>query len=104
MFGKIDDAHFETLMTQFDFTVTKTVCKNVTASEILIYRILGMEIFCVLSYLRSPSRILRLIKCLFSKTPFQPRILFEQRIYDVVARSKKMHAPSEVHAGDPILH
>lgn len=85
-FGKINDEYFEGLITQFDFTVAKTVCRYVGPLEILTYRVLGMGIFYLLSYLRSPSRLLRLFKSLFQKSHFQPRSLFEQRVYDFIVR------------------
>jgi anaerobic magnesium-protoporphyrin IX monomethyl ester cyclase len=85
--SKIDDDYFATLMTQFDFTVTKTFCRHVPTREILLYRVMGMMIFYVLSYLRSPTRFLRLVKGVF-QTHFQPRSLFEQRIYDLIMRWK----------------
>ena len=93
VFGKrIDDRYFGTLMTQFDFTVTRTFCRHVPAREILCYRILGMAIFYILSYLRSPKRFLRLLQGVFRRQ-FQPRTLFEQRIYDLIARSRQTLAP-----------
>ena len=88
-FGKIKDEYFENLMMQFDFTLSKTYCRHIGALEILIYRVLGMGAFYLLSYLRSPSRIGRLIKSLFQKTPFQPRSLFEQRVYDFIVRMRQ---------------
>lgn len=87
VFGKIDDRYFENLMAQFDVTLSKTYCRHVGALEILIYRIFGMSLFYFLSYLRVPSRLMRLFKCLFQKGPFQPRSLFEQRVYDMAART-----------------
>ena len=88
VFGaKIDDDYFATLMTQFDFTVTKTFCRHVPGRELLFYRVMGMMVFYVLSYLRSPSRFLRLLKGVF-QPHFQPRSLFEQRIYDLIVRSR----------------
>ncbi len=92
VFGRINDAYFEGLITQFDFTLPKTFCRHVSAFEILIYRITGMSGFYVLSYLRKPGRLVRLIKALFQKGPFQPRSLFEQRVYDLVARLGKTPA------------
>lgn len=92
-FGKIDDAYFATLMTQFDFTVTKTFCRHVPGREILFYRVMGMMIFYVLSYLRSPIRFVRLVKAVFQSS-FQPRSLFEQRIYDFIVHSRRT-LPSE---------
>ena len=88
-FGKIDDTYFENLMTQFDFTMAKTFCRHVGALEILVCRVLGMSVFYILSYLRSPIRIVRLLKSLFQKSHFQPRSLFEQRVYDLAVRFKR---------------
>jgi len=87
-FGEIGDGYFESLITQFDFTTPKTFCRNVGSLEISFYRTLGMALFYVLSYLRKPSRMIRLLKCLFQKGPFQPNTLFEQRIFDVIARNR----------------
>jgi anaerobic magnesium-protoporphyrin IX monomethyl ester cyclase len=87
-FGKIDDEYFATLMTQFDFTVTKTFCRHVRSWEILFYRVGGMMIFYVLSYLRSPGRLVRLVKSIF-QIRFQPSSLFEQRVYDLIVRAKR---------------
>ena len=86
---EVNDTYFEELMTQFDFTVPKTFCRHVKPIEILVYRILGMAVFYTVSYLRKPSRLARLFKALFRKGPFQPRSLFEQRVYDYVVRFSK---------------
>ena len=88
VFGKIGDQYFDALMTQFDFTMSKTFCRHVGESEILFYRVFGMASFYLLSYLRSPSRLLRLIKCFFQKKSFQPHSLFEQRVFDFIIRLK----------------
>ena len=88
---KPDDEYFHSLITQFDFTVQKTVCRHVGAVEVLVYRILGMSVFYVLSYLRSPVRILRLLRLtrlLVGAKTWSPRSLFEQRVYDAIARFK----------------
>jgi anaerobic magnesium-protoporphyrin IX monomethyl ester cyclase len=87
-FGRIDDEYFATLMTQFDFTVTKTFCRHVSSWEILFYRVMGMTIFYVLSYLRCPGRLVRLAKSVFQRR-FQPRSLFEQRVYDFIVRARR---------------
>jgi radical SAM superfamily enzyme YgiQ (UPF0313 family) len=86
VFETIDDKYFEGLMTQFDLTVPKTYCRHVGGREMMIYRILGMAIFYSLSYLRCSSRIMRLIKLFFMEAPFQPRSLFEQRMFDLRIR------------------
>lgn len=82
------DAYFHSLITQFDFTVQETVCRHVGSLEILIYRVLGMSTFYGLSYLRVPRRIGRLVRMLFSKEPPAPRSLFEQRVFDLLARRR----------------
>jgi radical SAM superfamily enzyme YgiQ (UPF0313 family) len=87
-FGKIDDEYFATLMTQFDFTVAKTFCRHVRPWEILAYRVMGMVVFYVLSYLRCPGRLSRVARGIF-QTRFQPRSLFEQRIYDFIVRARR---------------
>jgi anaerobic magnesium-protoporphyrin IX monomethyl ester cyclase len=89
--GQIDDEYFGVLMTQFDFTVTKTFCRHVSSWEIVFYRVLGMSLFYGLSYLRSPGKIFRLAKSIFQKQ-FQPRSLFEQRIYDFAVRKRRADA------------
>jgi radical SAM superfamily enzyme YgiQ (UPF0313 family) len=87
-FGQIDDEYFATLMTQFDFTVAKTFCRHVGSREILFYRVIGMVVFYVLSYLRCPGRLRRVVKSIFQHR-FQPRSLFEQRIYDFIVRARR---------------
>lgn len=82
----IDDQYFEGLMTQFDLTIPKTYCRHVGGREMMIYRITGMVGFYCVSYLRCPSRILRLIKLFFKNAPFQPLSLFEQRMFDLKIR------------------
>jgi radical SAM superfamily enzyme YgiQ (UPF0313 family) len=86
--GKIDDEYFANLMTQFDFTITKSFCRHVRTLEILVYRVLGMAVFYLVSYLRSPRRLARLLKSIF-RSHFQPRSLFEQRIFDFVVRLRQ---------------
>lgn len=90
-FGTIDDEYFAILMTQFDFTLTKTFSKHVSSWEVMVYRIFGMSIFYGLSYLRTPKNLLRLVKSFF-KSGFQPRSMFEQRIFDSIARRRKSDA------------
>ncbi len=89
--GEIDDEYFGNLMTQFDFTVTRTFCRNVSSSEIVFFRVLGMSLFYGLSYLRAPGKLLRLAKSVFQKR-FQPRSLFEQRVYDFAVRKRRVRA------------
>ncbi len=85
---KIDDAYFENLISQFDFTTSKIYCRNVGALEVLFYRVIGMSLFYALSYIRRPKRLLSLIAMVFQRKPFTPRSLFEQRIFDFIVRSQ----------------
>jgi anaerobic magnesium-protoporphyrin IX monomethyl ester cyclase len=87
-FGKIDDEYFATLMTQFDFTVTKTFCRHVSSWEILAYRVVGMVVFYGLNYLRCPGRSVRLVKSML-QSRFQPTSLLEQRISDFIVRARQ---------------
>jgi anaerobic magnesium-protoporphyrin IX monomethyl ester cyclase len=87
---EINDAYFESLITQFDFTASKSYCRDIGTIELSSYRIIGMSIFYGLSYFRCPGRLLRLIKLsriFISKTQdFEPDSMFEQRIFDYIAR------------------
>ena len=89
---EINDAYFESLITQFDFTASKSYCRDIGTIELSSYRIIGMSIFYGLSYLRCPGRLLRLIKLsriFISKTQdFEPDSMFEQRIFDYISRKK----------------
>jgi radical SAM superfamily enzyme YgiQ (UPF0313 family) len=100
VFGEIDDQYFESLMAQFDFTVTRNVCRQVGPREVLFYRVVGMSVFYTMSYLRSPSRLVRLVKLLFQNRPFSPRSLFEQRIYDLIVRLRTSRASQLSQAAD----
>ncbi len=82
-----DDQYFNDLVAFFDFTNFKTFNENVSSRELGYYRILGLSGFYLVSYLFYPKRILRLVKAMISDD-FQPQSLFEQRVYDLLARSK----------------
>jgi radical SAM superfamily enzyme YgiQ (UPF0313 family) len=86
--GPIDDEYFYGLMAQADLTVTRSVCRSVPGWELLFYRVLGMSVFYSLSYIRSPWRLWRLVRMLIFRTPFSARSIFEQRLFDVVARHR----------------
>lgn len=88
--SRIDDSYFENLMTQFDFTMSKAFCDNIGSVELLIYRIIGMSVFYIISYIRSPARMQRLLGMLFFRRVeyFQPGSLFEQRVYDFIVRKR----------------
>lgn len=84
---EIDDAYFNSLVTQFDFVTGIAYCRNVPGWEVAIYRFAGMVTFYALSYLCHPSRIWRVLKGVATGS-FQPRSLAEQRICDHFGRKK----------------
>jgi len=84
---EISDEYFNNLLVQFDFTVAKGYCRHVASRELAIYRFLGMSLFYTISYLLYPRRLIRLIGSILKKD-FQPRSLFEQRIYDNLNRRR----------------
>ena len=88
-FGAIGDEYFKSLMTQFDLTIPNSFCRQVGGFELMLYRTLGMAVFYGLSYLRCPSRLLRLAKIFFGKRAFQAHSLFEQRMFDLRARLRR---------------
>ncbi len=74
-------------MIQFDFTLAKTYCKSIGSLELLLYRVLSMAAFYSISYLRRPSRILRILKFVILRhSQFQPLSVCEQRIFDFLSR------------------
>ncbi|MBT4489597.1 MAG: radical SAM protein [Rhodospirillaceae bacterium] len=84
---EISDEYFNSLLAQFDFTLPKGYCQHVSGRELAIYRFLGMGSFYGISYLLHPGRLLRLVTKVF-RADFQPRNLFEQRIYDNISRRR----------------
>ncbi|MCB0368479.1 MAG: B12-binding domain-containing radical SAM protein [Bdellovibrionales bacterium] len=83
---KIDDSYFEDLLIMYDFTFFKSHCDNISGIELNIYRVFAMSIFYLISYLWWPKRILRFFPIIFLKKKFIPRSIFEQRVYDILAR------------------
>jgi len=90
----INDAYFESLMTQFDLTLPKAYCRHVGGLEILGYRILGLMGFYLLTYLRRPRKLWLLIKSVPFKK-LEPHSLFEQRISDLLRRASFIKLPSQ---------
>jgi radical SAM superfamily enzyme YgiQ (UPF0313 family) len=89
---EINDAYFESLITQFDFTASKSYCRDIGTFELSSYRIIGMSVFYGLSYIRCPGRLLRLIRLsrisISTTKAFEPDSMFEQRIFDYISRKK----------------
>jgi anaerobic magnesium-protoporphyrin IX monomethyl ester cyclase len=84
---EISDEYFNDLLVQFDFTVAKAYSYHVPSREIAIYRFLGMASFYGISYLLRPGRLFRLVSKIF-RADFQPRNLFEQRVFDNISRRR----------------
>jgi radical SAM superfamily enzyme YgiQ (UPF0313 family) len=84
----INDKYFEDLLIMYDMTETKNFCPHIFPLELNFYRFLGMSLFYILSYLSHPQKILRVIKSFFSKTTFVASSVFEQRLFDILARSR----------------
>ena len=83
--GELDDVYFKGLLGQFDLTGTQNYCPNIPGWELAMYRFISMSSFYILSYLFRPKRVTRIISSILSKK-FEPRSLFEQRIYDYFGR------------------
>ena len=85
--GEFNDEFFHDLNMQFDFTVPQSFCRHVPGWELMMYPILGMGSFYLISYLFYPARLLRLLRNVWKKD-FQARSLFEQRVYDFLGRRR----------------
>lgn len=84
---ELDDDYFASLLGQFDFTNTKNYCPKVPGWEVALYRFIGMAGFYGLSYVFYPRRIFRLF-VFWRDEEFKPGSLFEQRVYDFIARRR----------------
>lgn len=83
----VDDGYFDDLLLQFDLTIPRSFCKHLPGWESAMYRIVGMGLFYLTSYLRHPSRGLRLLSVLWKKD-FQPHTVIEQRVNDLLVRGR----------------
>ena len=63
----LDDSYFKDLLLQFDATVNTSYCRHVGGRELGYYRILGMSLFYLISFARSPRRGLRVLAALFNR-------------------------------------
>lgn len=98
--GKIsepNDAYFEGLLIQADFTMMRSYCENVDGWELRIFRLLGVAGFYSLSYLLHPRRLFGLARSLFGRDVHAAN-LFEQRILDARARRSVAKRGSKVAA------
>jgi radical SAM superfamily enzyme YgiQ (UPF0313 family) len=88
----IDDSYFKDLLLQFDATVNTSYCRHVGGRELAYYRILGMSLFYLISFLRSPKRGFRVLGALW-KRDFQPRTVLEQRLKEMAERWRADRLP-----------
>jgi radical SAM superfamily enzyme YgiQ (UPF0313 family) len=82
-----DDTYFSNLIAQFDMTSTVSYCKNVPGWFLAVLRVFGHAAFYTIAYLKYPNRLVRVWKN-SRNGHFQACNLFEQRIYDAIARSR----------------
>ena len=82
-----DDAYFDKLLVQFDFTIVASHCRAVPGWELAIYRFIAMASFYSLAYLLHPGRIWRVVRQLRGAS-FQANNLFEQRVHDFLVRRR----------------
>lgn len=83
----LNDDYFRTLVSQFDLTAEARYCRGVPSSILALSTIVGHSVFYIAAYLRRPARIWRII-WLMLKSDFRPGNLLEQRVHDVLIRSK----------------
>lgn len=79
----MDDNYFESLICYMDLSRSSRYCERIGPTELNFYRVTGMMIFYVLSYLFYPTRILRSIRNIRNHTA---TTVFEQRIIDLLRR------------------
>jgi radical SAM superfamily enzyme YgiQ (UPF0313 family) len=86
--GEINDSYFESLLSLYDFTEQKNYCKQIGLTELSFYRVFGMGFFYILSYASHPQKLIRIAAHFFAGKPFVAGSIFEQRVFDLVARFK----------------
>jgi len=84
---KIDDKYFKSLLVQFDLTKSISYSNNVSGIILMILRFVGFSISYLSIYLSRPKKIIDLIFNIFKKK-FVANNLIEQRVYDMIIRSK----------------
>ena len=81
---QLDEEYYKGLICQMDLLEGNRVPTKLSKKELVFWRIIGMSSFYILSYLCSPSRILRSYKNIF-KTRITDTV-FEQRIVELLRR------------------
>ena len=82
-----NDEYIVSLLVYFDLTKSVSYCERVSGPKLALLRLLVYALFYPLAYLLYPKRLVSVVKNLFGAT-FKPSNVFEQRVYDVFARTK----------------
>jgi anaerobic magnesium-protoporphyrin IX monomethyl ester cyclase len=83
----LNDDYFNGLIAQFDMTSSVTFAENIPKSFLVFLRLMGHLSFYLLTYILHPTRIFSAIRSILTDK-FKPANLFEQRIFDLIARLK----------------
>jgi anaerobic magnesium-protoporphyrin IX monomethyl ester cyclase len=87
--AEINDAYFKNLIAQFDFTTSASYCRHVPGWALATLRTFGQALFYATAYGTHPSRIVRVVRSIASGK-FQASNLFEQRVFDYIARARSL--------------
>ncbi len=83
---KVTDEYFQSLACQMDLSKSSNLCEKIGPKELGFYRIIGMSLFYILSYLLYPGRIIRSIRNIFFT--FKTDTVFEQRVVEYFKTQK----------------
>ena len=83
---KVTDEYFQSLACQMDLSKSSNLCEKIGPKELGLYRIIGMSLFYILSYLLYPRRIIRSIRNIFFT--FKTDTVFEQRVAEYFKTQK----------------
>jgi len=83
---KVNNEYFQSLACQMDLSKSSNLCEKIGAKELGLYRIIGMSLFYILSYLLYPGRIIRSIRNIFFT--FKTDTVFEQRVAEYFKTQK----------------
>ena len=75
---KVTDEYFQSLACQMDLSKSSNLCEKIGPKELGLYRIIGMSLFYILSYLLYSRRITQSIRNIFFT--FKTYTVFKQRV------------------------
>jgi len=84
---ELDDSYFNSLILQFDMTVARCYTDHIAPWQLVLIRNIAQLGFYALAYGLRPVRLVRLFRAIMS-TERRAANLFEQRIFDFLARHK----------------